>query len=80
MQPQFKLPRARSSWNDLIYFGVGCCLALILYFVSEIIAIPFCLNKNYFCLWQESASTHGDHFRGLGELSDYLRDGQAAEK
>lgn len=55
---------------------------LILYSVSEIIAVPLHLNKNYFCLWQQSAiwAPHEQGpFGGVEELSDNLQGGQAAD-
>lgn len=38
--------------------GVECCLVLILCFISEVFAIPYQLNENYFCCGRKMASEH----------------------
>lgn len=63
--------------------GIECCLALILYFVSEVFAIPYKLNENYFWPWQESdiwAAHEQGPCRSLGEPSDNLWSDEATEE
>lgn len=47
--------------------GAEYCLVLILYFVSEVFAIPFQLNENYFCYGRKVTSEpymNEDHLGG----------------